>query len=404
MTELALTDNQMRIFLQGGDKRPMEFIRETAATYAFDSGLSISRKFAHFSDGFGSALRAESHFYKRAFDFPDLGVKGYALVFRVYRPMGQPGQVAEYLAGWVPLDRETDVDGWVAFLNAEIRDRLVTAGIQPRPPGAADGVLRAHPEAGGVTRIGDFRESYGEDDPDAPSILAAVGTGHRTPAQREAIAAYLRAAPRRSIAMGFSVDLLDPSQHAGSPSVRSDGRFAWLDTLAHYVALDDVALPAAFERHIQDHAKVTADPTEATQPDARAPSGPPAKAPRRLKMVGNFRELGFLRAIDGEPPPSFVAARGQARRNEVTNGYVARYLRGGWEHGSRMTQVGDVLDPRVLAGWTGLLTDGEYAWPQLLAHYVERHNVALPPAFEERMRKRMWSPPMALTMEGLVRP
>ena len=111
MTELGLTDNQMRIFLQGGDKHPMEFIKETAATYAFDSGLSISRKFAHFSDGFGSALRAESHFYKRAFDFPDLGVKGYALVFQVYRPMGQPGQVAEYLAGWVPLDRETDVDG-----------------------------------------------------------------------------------------------------------------------------------------------------------------------------------------------------------------------------------------------------------------------------------------------------
>lgn len=404
MTELALTNDKLRILLQGSGRNPMEFIRETAATYAFDSGLSISRKFAHFSDGFGSALRAESHFYKRAFDFPDLALKGYALVFQVYPPKGKPGQVAEYLAGWVPVDRETDVDGWVAFLNAEIRDRLLTAGIQPRPPGAIDGVLRTHSEPGGVTFIGDFRESYGEDDPDAPSILAAVGTGRRTPAERAAIATYLRAAPRRSLAMGFSVDLLDPSQYAGSPSVRSDGRFAWLDTLAHYVAFDDVALPDAFERHVRAHAQEVADPTEATQPDARAPSGAPAKAPRRLKMVGNFRELGFLRAIDGEPPPSLVAARGQSQRNEVTNGYVATYLRGGWEIGSRMNQVGDVLDPRMLAGWTGLLTDGEYAWPQLLAHYVERHNVALPPAFEERMRKRMWSPPMAVTTEGLLRP
>lgn len=81
--------------LQGGDKPRMDRITETAASFTFGSGLSISRRFAHFSDGFGSALRAESHFYKPAFDFPDLGLKGHALVFQ--------------------------------------------AGIEPRPPGAADG-------------------------------------------------------------------------------------------------------------------------------------------------------------------------------------------------------------------------------------------------------------------------
>jgi hypothetical protein len=38
------------------------------------------------------------------------------------------------------------------------------------------------------------------------------------------------------------------------------------------------------------------------------------------------------------------------------------------------------------------LTDGEWVWPEGVAHYVERHAVWLPDEFVETMRSRSWDP------------
>jgi hypothetical protein len=39
------------------------------------------------------------------------------------------------------------------------------------------------------------------------------------------------------------------------------------------------------------------------------------------------------------------------------------------------------------------LTDGEWVWPEGLAHYVERHKVRLPDEFAASMRRNGWEPP-----------
>jgi hypothetical protein len=39
------------------------------------------------------------------------------------------------------------------------------------------------------------------------------------------------------------------------------------------------------------------------------------------------------------------------------------------------------------------LSDGEWVWPQGLAHYVERHAVFLPDGFIEAMQSNDWRPP-----------
>jgi hypothetical protein len=50
------------------------------------------------------------------------------------------------------------------------------------------------------------------------------------------------------------------------------------------------------------------------------------------------------------------------------------------------------------------LTDGEWVWPQGLAHYVERHAVFLPDAFIEAMRSRGWrTPPREASRLGEAR-
>jgi len=38
------------------------------------------------------------------------------------------------------------------------------------------------------------------------------------------------------------------------------------------------------------------------------------------------------------------------------------------------------------------LTDGEWIWPEGLAHYVEHHDVILPDAFVDHCRSRAWRP------------
>jgi hypothetical protein len=50
-----------------------------------------------------------------------------------------------------------------------------------------------------------------------------------------------------------------------------------------------------------------------------------------------------------------------------------------------------MLPPRPLGNWD--LTDGQWLWPQGLAHYVEKHWVCLPDEFVDTMRSNSWQIP-----------
>jgi hypothetical protein len=71
---------------------------------------------------------------------------------------------------------------------------------------------------------------------------------------------------------------------------------------------------------------------------------------------------------------------------------IAAYLRSGWTY----TQWRGMSYCRFQCGVPGYemgtrcLSDGEWVWPEGLAHYVECHEVRLPDEFVESMRRRDW--------------
>jgi predicted component of type VI protein secretion system len=48
------------------------------------------------------------------------------------------------------------------------------------------------------------------------------------------------------------------------------------------------------------------------------------------------------------------------------------------------------------------LTDGDWLWPEGLAHYIDSHSVCLPDEFVETMRSRCWQVPETLQAETLA--
>jgi hypothetical protein len=46
-------------------------------------------------------------------------------------------------------------------------------------------------------------------------------------------------------------------------------------------------------------------------------------------------------------------------------------------------------------------TDGDFVWPDVLAYYVEKYGVELPPIFEARMASLGWSAPVDVDIVGL---
>ena len=63
--------------------------------------------------------------------------------------------------------------------------------------------------------------------------------------------------------------------------------------------------------------------------------------------------------------------------------------------------IPDVFQPTMLAGARHIRTDGFYAWPDSLAYYVERYQVALPDELEEHMSARGWKVPDDIDTRGL---
>lgn len=200
--------------------------------------LSIHKREPRFSVGWVLSLRPTSRFYKTWFDVPDLGKRGWAIVFRLADEPMEPGENLLFFGGWVPPEREADVDGWVERLNNEIRDRL--AGETPPA---------ARAESPTLTWVGDFREmGYGHH-ANAPSLAEAKG--RRTASHKAEVLTYLRKAPSISFSPGFEADFFDPTRHVKGHTIRTDGVYLWPDFVADYVERYDVALPDWFEQHME---------------------------------------------------------------------------------------------------------------------------------------------------------
>jgi hypothetical protein len=112
--------------------------------------------------------------------------------------------------------------------------------------------------------------------------------------------------------------------------------------------------------------------------------------------------VGFYRELRGGEPhqPSLrQAIRSTAMPNVVG---VIKYLKAGKVLIATGGPVSDVLDPKAgLIGPPHVVTDKTYAWPAILAYYVERHNVHLPQAFVAHMAKSNWSIPSGIDVQGL---
>jgi hypothetical protein len=97
--------------------------------------------------------------------------------------------------------------------------------------------------------VGNFVELGYSNHPNAPSLV--LSRGKRATPRKEEVVAYLRSGMTFVFSPGLDEDVLDPSKHADSASVLTDGVYAWQKTLAYYVDTYDVELPAEFEAHMQ---------------------------------------------------------------------------------------------------------------------------------------------------------
>lgn len=129
---IAVTDDVIRMFVTSPKCREPVVLGENDGAWYLGT-LSISKHRPGYSDGWGHDLRPDSRFYKRWFDFPDLGKRGWAIIFRVFEPTGDVAQKYEYFPGWV--EREAEADEWIAFLNDQIQARLREAATSRRSRG-----------------------------------------------------------------------------------------------------------------------------------------------------------------------------------------------------------------------------------------------------------------------------
>ena len=108
----------------------------------------------------------------------------------------------------------------------------------------------------------------------------------------------------------------------------------------------------------------------------------------KLKKVGFFCELKH-----GDPsgPSLKNAVQSVAHYDKDC---IVKYIRSSILIIGSPGVVRDVLDPAAPAiGASNILTDGEWAWPEDLAHYVSKYNVDLPRDFIKTLQSRAYQPP-----------
>jgi hypothetical protein len=115
------TDREVKVALET-HRSPLSGIEELGSEWRLGS-LTVDKKRAAWRMGWGGNLTAASRLHKLAFHFPETNQTGHAVIFRSF-DKGDSGLPEEFFVGWVPAERESDADGWITFLNREIKDRL----------------------------------------------------------------------------------------------------------------------------------------------------------------------------------------------------------------------------------------------------------------------------------------
>ena len=115
-----------------------------------------------------------------------------------------------------------------------------------------------------------------------------------------------------------------------------------------------------------------------------------------VQRIGFFRELKHGKA-DG---PSLRESLAQDADADDAN--VAKYLRAGVALASAPGIVRDILAKDTpIIGSLSIFTDGVYAWPSDLAHYVERHHARVPAEFVAHARANNWAVPAGVDLSSL---
>lgn len=117
-----------------------------------------------------------------------------------------------------------------------------------------------------------------------------------------------------------------------------------------------------------------------------------------LRYVGNFQELGWE---DTPSAPSLKDARG--RRPAEHKELVVRYLRAGKCMFVSPGRDRDVFNSSKSETRT-LMTDGTYAWPGIVAYYVEHYDVELARDFEDHMALMNWTIHDSIDLRMLLLP
>ena len=101
---------------------------------------------------------------------------------------------------------------------------------------------------------------------------------------------------------------------------------------------------------------------------------------KKLIAAGFFMELKHGRPEGGSLRASLQAEAGP------DDARLVAYLRSGKRLMVAPGPVRDVLAANAIIGTLEVLTDGTFAWPSDLAHYIERHHARVPTELLEQAR------------------
>lgn len=105
-----------------------------------------------------------------------------------------------------------------------------------------------------------------------------------------------------------------------------------------------------------------------------------------------MRTAGFYPETHGiEGAPTLADASSTEPHPDETR--IVAYLGNGKLLAYSPGVVADVFQPDLVAGSGSVLTDGEWVWPDELAHYVRTYGVRLDPEFAAHMSSVGWDVP-----------
>lgn len=112
--------------------------------------------------------------------------------------------------------------------------------------------------------------------------------------------------------------------------------------------------------------------------------------------------IGFYKELRGGKPhePSLREAIASTPQSHESS--IVHYLKSGKLLIGSPGVVRDVLDSAVgMISAPHILTDGVYAWPAVLAYYVERYHVQLPSDFLANMSANQWTIPQEIDTQSI---